>query len=85
VTLDWRHFKSAGNIGISDDQFFQELRVRRRFEQAIDAMRSAIKDVNETSTLVEIEPSAFEDFLNDECPSHEYWAEKLSRARHGFS
>jgi hypothetical protein len=48
---------------------------------ALAEMRAAIEDVNAISVLVELEPSAFEDFLNDEFPNEGYWDEKLSLAR----
>jgi hypothetical protein len=70
-------------FGLSDDQEKAELRTQRRFEAAAAEMRKAIEDVNASSALVEIEPSAFEDFLNDECPSADYWAERVAAARRG--
>jgi hypothetical protein len=76
----WDFTNSSSAVSISDDQFVQELRTERRLLEAIDEMRRAIEDVNASSALVEIEPSAFDDFVNDECPSEEYWAEKLSAA-----
>ena len=80
MTLEGMNFTT----GISDDQFVQELRAERRLEEAIDEMRRAIADVNKTSALVEIEPPAFDDFVSDECPDHNYWTEKLSIARQPF-
>jgi hypothetical protein len=80
MTLGQLDFTNGAITGISDDQFVQELRAERRLLAAIDEMRLAIADVNKSSALVEIEPSAFEDFVNDECPSATYWDEKLSMA-----
>jgi hypothetical protein len=68
-------------FGLSDDQEAEELRAQRRLLAAIAEMQSAIADVNATSVLVEIEPSAFDDFVRDQCPSDRYWAEKISEAR----
>ena len=79
--MNLNHLNFRALTIISDDQFVQELRAERRLLEAIDEMRRAIADVNKTSTLVEIEPSAFEDFLNDECPSRDFWEETLSTAR----
>lgn len=81
MTLEGMSFKNATVAGISDDQFVQELRAEQRLERAIDEMRRAIADVNKTSALVEIEPSAFDDFVNDELPDHDFWSERLSVAR----
>jgi hypothetical protein len=39
--------------------------------------------VNASSVVVEIEPSALDDFVNDELPAPGYWAERLALARHG--
>ena len=81
MTLEGMNFRTAAVSVISDDQFVQELRAERRLEEAINEMRRAIADVNKTSALVEIEPSAFEDFVSDECPDNDFWAERLSIAR----
>ena len=51
---------------------------QRRFFSAVAERRAAIDDVNTSSVVVEIEPSAFEEFLNDECPSPEYWDERVA-------
>ena len=77
MTLEGMKFTT----GISDDQFLQELRAEHRLKEAIDEMRRAIADVNKTSALVEVEPTAFDDFVSDECPDHNYRNEKLSMAR----
>jgi hypothetical protein len=77
----WNFAGSRAVVGISDDQLAQEQRVERRLQAAIAEMRRAIDDVNKTSAVVEIEPSALEDFVSDECPDHDYWAEKLTKAR----
>lgn len=81
MTLGMFDFRSSRAAGISDEQELEELRAQRRLFTAIAELRNAIEDVNASSAVVEIEPSAFEDFLNDECPSAEYWAERLSQAR----
>jgi hypothetical protein len=81
MTLGWSEFREALRIGISDDQLARELTAERRLKAAIAEMRRAIEEVNKSSALVEIEPSAFEDFVHDECPSDDYWAEMLYAAR----
>ena len=81
MTLARMSFSKVGTAGMSDDQLVQELRAEQRLKEAVEEMRRAIADVNKTSALVEIEPSAFDDFLSDEVPDHDYWAEKLSIAR----
>lgn len=82
MTLGLINFRNSRAV-LSDDQEGEELRVQRRLTAALSELRSAISDLNHASALVEIEPSALEDFINDECPSAEYWAEKIERARHG--
>jgi hypothetical protein len=81
MTLGWLNTTGARAFGMSDDQEDDEFRVHRRSAAAIAEMKAAIEDVNASSVLVEIEPSAFEAFLNDECPTESYWAEKLAIAR----
>lgn len=81
MTLGMFDFRNSRAVGMSDDQEREEVRTQRRLIAAIAEMRKAIEDVNDSSSVVEIEPSAFEDFLNDECPSAEYWAERLTQAR----
>ena len=83
MTLGMFSFNGARRIGISDDQERNELAAQRRFFAAEAEMRAAIDQVNASSVLVEIEPSAFTDFLNDECPTREYWNGKLADARYG--
>ena len=81
MTLGRMSFTKSATAGMSDDQLVQELRAEQRLKEAVDEMRRAIADVNKTSALVEIEPSAFDDFVSDEVPDHDYWSEKLSIAR----
>jgi hypothetical protein len=85
MTLGRMSFKKGTVTDISDEQFVQELRAEHRLREAAEELRRAIADVNMTSALVEIKPSAFVEFLNDECPGADFWAEKLLRARHGLS
>ena len=81
MTLGWFEIRQARAYGISDDQEQEELRAQRKFFAAVAEMRAAIENVNASSSLVEIEPTAFEDFLNDECPNARDWDEKLTAAR----
>ena len=78
--LELADFRRAHFAGLSDEQQRHEMAAQRRLAEAIAQMRAAIDELNSSSVLVEIEPSAFDDFVSDECPSPEYWAEKLSMA-----
>lgn len=80
MTLGFHYYRNARAGGISDDQKDHEFRAQRRFFDAVTEMRAAIEELNASSVVVEVEQSAFEDFLNDECPSPEYWADKLRDA-----
>jgi hypothetical protein len=77
MTVGWPN----RTFGTSDDQESDE-NALRRLAAAIVEMRGAIEDVNKTSVLVEIEPSAFEDFVHDQCPTSPHWWEKIRAARH---
>jgi hypothetical protein len=77
MTLGLFDFRYSQLQGLSDQQQTDEVEAQRRLVLAIAEMRLAIEVVNNSSVLVEIEPSAFEDFVSDECPDPTYWAEKL--------
>lgn len=81
MTVSWLNIREARAFGLSDDQERDESRAQRRLNAAIAEMRAAIEDVNSSSVLVEIEPSAFENFISDEFPGREHWDEKLNAAR----
>jgi len=81
MTLSWLNIREARVFGLSDDQEKDELQAQKRLAAAVAEMRAAIDEVNSSSVLVEIEPSAFEHFVSDELPSERYWGEKLSEAR----
>jgi hypothetical protein len=83
MTLSLQDFRNARSLGIGDQQRDGELRAQRRLAAAIAELRLAIEDVNAISVVVEIEPSALDDFVNDELPAPGYWDEKLALARHG--
>jgi len=83
MTVGFQGFRSARSLGITDQQRDDEIRSQRRLETAIAELRHAIADVNASSVVVEIEPSALDDFVSDELPTPGYWDEKLALARHG--
>ena len=72
------NFRGARPLGISEQQQDDEIRAQRRLTAAVSELRRAIEDVNASSVVVEIEPSALEDFVTDELPAPIYWDEKLS-------
>jgi len=80
MTLSWPNIREARAFGLSDIQERDELRVQRRLTAAITESRAAIEDVNSSSILLEIEPSAFDNVVSDELSSDQYWAEELREA-----
>ena len=80
MTLGMFDFGRGRVVGIGDDQQREEHEAQKRLAAAVAEMRAAIEAVNHSSALVEIEPSAFDDFVSDELPSADYWGEKLAAA-----
>lgn len=71
-------------VGISDEQTEREHRAAARLWKAIIEMELAIDEVNTLSCLVEVSGQAFQDFVHDEIPSRQGWAEKINAARRGY-
>lgn len=68
------------HLGISDAQIGNELAAQRTLAAAVETMRRAIEFVNYHSTLIQIKPEAFEDFLGDETPRDKDWCELITVA-----
>ena len=83
MTPGLQDFINTRSLGIGDQQRDDEFRAQRRLATAIAELRLAMEDVNALSVVVEIEPSALDNFVNDELPTPRYWDEKLVLARHG--
>lgn len=70
-------------IGLSDAQLANELAAKEKLANAVEDMWRAIAAVNYASAVVKIDCHAFSEFIHDELPSAEGWAEKITEARNG--
>jgi len=69
---------------LADETRALEQMLRRRIDSAVEELRQAITQMNENSTLAQINAQAFEDFVADEILSEAVWEEKLIYATKGW-
>lgn len=67
--------------GMSDDQLDREHRLQQALAQAVAIMRGTISLINEGSSVEQINPDAFDDFVHDWLPVEANWDAKISEAR----
>ena len=67
-----------------DEDLGHELAAQRTLTSAIDLFRRAIVFVNSNSSLIHMDPGAFEAYVQDECPSIDAWDQQISERRRWY-
>lgn len=67
--------------GMSDSQLYHERKAQIALALAVDTLRLAITNTNLSSSVVQVDPKAFEDFVHDEIPDTKFWDEKIEQVK----
>lgn len=69
--------------GMSDDQLANERDAQWHYKDMLDTVRKRIRTINAYSSVVQINMTAWENFVHDDLPAIKDWDEKITEARHG--
>lgn len=66
---------------MSDDQVANERDAQWHLERLLQEVRYRIRSINSYSSVVQIDLTAWDNFVHDELPTKANWDEKISQAR----
>ena len=67
--------------GMSDDQLANERDAQWHLKQMLEEVRKRIRTINAYSSVVQIDMTAWENFVHDDLPAIKDWDEKIHEAR----
>lgn len=73
--------RNPAHRGMSDDQVASERRAQDELQASIRIMRAAIRLVNSSSCVQQIDMGEFDAFLHDTMPDVATWNERIQKAR----